>query len=109
MNRRLFEDLVVSAPASPLAPARAALLPFSIALHGGALALALLVPVLRPGEMPAPAFQRPIWEVPRVAASAADPSRDTRCASPGSPPARAGGPRGARGHAARSCPGPPVA
>ena len=24
------------------------------------------MPVLRPGDLPAPAFQRPIWEMPRV-------------------------------------------
>jgi protein TonB len=65
MKGRLFEDLVVSAPPAGRFGRHAALLPLSIAAHGAALALALLVPVLRPSEMPPPAG--PIvggWEVP---------------------------------------------
>ena len=46
MRGRLFEDLVVSAPPAGRFGRRAALLPLSIAAHGAALALALLVPVL---------------------------------------------------------------
>lgn len=53
--RRLFEDLVVSSPAPPLSR-RAVLMPLSIAVHAFVLAMALLVPVLRPSELPAPAI-----------------------------------------------------
>src|SRR4051812_33297972 len=60
MNRRLFEDLVVSTPA-PRPRTRAAVLPVSVALHGGAIALALLVPVARQAaqETRSPL---PVWE-----------------------------------------------
>ena len=61
MNRRLFEDLVVSTPATPLRR-RAAVLPVSVALHAGAVALALLVPVLRPGALPEASSPLPVWE-----------------------------------------------
>jgi TonB family protein len=64
MNRRLFEDLVVSAPPSGRFGRRAALLPLSIAAHGAALAVALLVPVLRPGEMPPPTGPIVGWQPP---------------------------------------------
>jgi len=62
MNRRLFEDLVVSAPPAGRFGRRAALLPLSIAAHGAALALALLVPVLRSGDLPTPTGPTVIWE-----------------------------------------------
>jgi periplasmic protein TonB len=62
MNRRLFEDLVVSAPPAGRFGRRAALLPLSIAAHGAALALALLVPVLRSGNLPTPTGPTVIWE-----------------------------------------------
>ncbi len=62
MNRRLFEDLVVSAPPAGRFGRRAALLPLSIAAHGAALALALLVPVLRSGDLPTPSGPTVIWE-----------------------------------------------
>ncbi len=64
MNRRLFEDLVVSAPPAGRFGRRAALLPLSIGAHGAALALALLVPVLRPDEMPPPTGPIVDWMVP---------------------------------------------
>jgi periplasmic protein TonB len=64
MNRRLFEDLVVSAPPSGRFGRRAALLPLSIAAHGAALALALLVPVLRSGDLPTPTGPIDIWVPP---------------------------------------------
>ncbi len=64
MDRRLFEDLVVSAPPAGRFRRRAALLPLSMAAHGAALALALLVPVLRPGEMPPPTGPIVDWMVP---------------------------------------------
>jgi protein TonB len=68
MNRRLFEDLVVSAPPAGRFGRRAALLPLSIAAHGAALALALLVPVLRSGELPTPAGPIVSWEPPQPVA-----------------------------------------
>ncbi len=61
MNRRLFEDLVVSAPPAGRFGRRAALLPLSIAAHGAALALTLLVPVLRSGDLPTPTAPIDIW------------------------------------------------
>jgi periplasmic protein TonB len=64
MNRRLFEDLVVSAPPAGSFGRRAALLPLSIAAHGAALALALLVPVLRSGDLPTPTAPIDIWVPP---------------------------------------------
>jgi len=64
MNRRLFEDLVVSAPPAGRFGRRAALLPLSIAAHGAALALALLVPVLRSGNLPTPTTPIDIWVPP---------------------------------------------
>jgi protein TonB len=60
VRRRLFEDLVVSAPPAGGFGRRAALFPLSIAAHAGALALALLVPVLTPGEPPVPPPPGPI-------------------------------------------------
>ena len=64
MRRRLFEDLVVSAPPAGGFGRRAAILPLSIAAHAGALATALLFPVLRPGALPDPAAGSVIWEAP---------------------------------------------
>jgi protein TonB len=64
MNRRLFEDLVVSAPPAGRFGRRAALLPLSIAAHGAALALALLAPVLRSGDLPTPTGPIDIWVPP---------------------------------------------
>jgi periplasmic protein TonB len=55
MGARLFEDLVVSAPPAGRFGRRAAILPLSIAAHAGALALALLFPVLRSADLPDPA------------------------------------------------------
>jgi protein TonB len=66
MRRRLFEDLVVSAPPTGRFGRRAAILPLSIAAHAGALATALLFPVLRPGELPDPTAGSVIWEMPAV-------------------------------------------
>ena len=66
MRRRLFEDLVVSAPPAGRFGRRAAILPLSIAAHAGALATALLFPVLRSGELPDPAAGSIIWEMPAV-------------------------------------------
>ena len=60
MRARLFEDLVVSAPPAGRFGRRAALLPLSIAAHAGALALALLFPVLTPAELPSPPLLGPI-------------------------------------------------
>jgi TonB family protein len=79
MNRRLFEDLVVSTPA-PRPRTRAAVLPVSVALHGGAIALALLVPVARQAaqETTSPL---PVWE---VSARRAEPS-PVRVATPPRP------------------------
>jgi len=54
MRARLFEDLVVSAPPAGRFGRRAAILPLSIAAHAGALAAALLLPALRPAELPSP-------------------------------------------------------
>ena len=51
MKRRLFEDLVVSAPARGFGR-RIALVPLSVAAHAAVVALALLVPVLTPGDLP---------------------------------------------------------
>jgi len=79
---RLFEDLVVSAPPAGRFGRRAALLPLSIAAHGAALALALLVPVLRPGEMPPPTGPIVGWEAP------AAPTPPPPMASPPPPRAR---------------------
>jgi protein TonB len=58
MKRRLFEDLVVSAPARGLGR-RAALVPLSVAAHAAVVALALLVPVLAPGDLPSTAAAAP--------------------------------------------------
>ena len=66
MRRRLFEDLVVSAPPAGRFGRRAAILPLSIAAHAGALATALLFPVLRSGELPDPTAGSIIWEMPAV-------------------------------------------
>lgn len=66
MRRRLFEDLVVSAPPAGTFGRRAAILPLSIAAHAGVLATALLFPVLRPGALPDPAAGSVIWEAPVV-------------------------------------------
>jgi protein TonB len=79
MNRRLFEDLVVSTP-GPRPRTRAAVLPVSVALHGGAIALALLVPVARQAaqETHSPL---PVWH---TSARAADPPR-VRVATPQTP------------------------
>src|SRR3954468_24180307 len=106
MDRRLFEDLVESTPAGPQRR-RAALMPLSIALHGGALTLALIAPSLRAVELPVPAVAPPVWEVPiriatpppmrnepprapvRVASSHAMPRAETvetPAASPPGPP-----------------------
>ena len=65
MKRRLFEDLVVSTPTRGLAR-RAALLPLSVAVHAAVVALALLVPVLTPGDLPSTATTAPRidWTVP---------------------------------------------
>lgn len=63
MKARLFEDLVVSSPPTGLGR-RAALLPLSVAAHAAALALALLVPVFRPGDLPAPVGRVVDWPVP---------------------------------------------
>jgi protein TonB len=64
MRGRLFEDLVVSAPPGGRFGRRAAILPLSVAAHAGALAAALLCPVLRSGELPDPTPGDIIWEVP---------------------------------------------
>jgi protein TonB len=89
MNRRLFEDLVVSAPPAGRFGRRAALLPLSIAAHGAALAL--LVPVLRPGEMPPPTGPIVDWMGPPAPTPpppiATPPPRVT-----GTAPARVSGP-----------------
>jgi TonB family protein len=61
MNRRLFEDLVASSPV-PRPRTRAAVLPVSVALHGGAIALALLVPVARQAAQET-SSPLPVWEV----------------------------------------------
>lgn len=73
MTRRIFEDLVVSAPSA--APGRRAMLmPLSVAVHAAALATVLLVPVLRPSELPPPATSSVPWRVlPRVAPPSAPP------------------------------------
>ena len=60
MNGRLFEDLIVSAPPAGRFGRRAALVPLSIAAHAGALALALLFPLLTPAELPSPPLLGPI-------------------------------------------------
>jgi protein TonB len=81
MRGRLFEDLVVSAPPAGRFGRRAAILPLSIAAHAGALATALLFPVLRSGELPDPAGGIVTWSVPSaptpppVMASPAPPRR----------------------------------
>src|SRR5882672_5953334 len=80
MKGRLFEDLVVSAPPAGRFGRHAALLPLSIAAHGAALALALLVPVLRPGEMPPPAGPIVGWQAP------AAPTPPPMMATPPPPP-----------------------
>jgi protein TonB len=64
MRARLFEDLVVSAPPAGRFGRRAAILPLSIAAHAGALAAALLFPVLRSAELPDPAAGIVTWSVP---------------------------------------------
>jgi len=68
MKRRLFEDLVVSAPARGIAR-RVALLPLSVAAHAVVVALTLLVPVLTPGDLPAPPEPAPRidWTLPNPA------------------------------------------
>jgi protein TonB len=106
MDRRLFEDLVVSTPAAPLGR-RAALLPLSVALHAGILALALIVPVLRPGEMPTPAYQRPVWELARVVPPPPVP-RETPARVERIPPARVRSGPLVRDLTPVSAPGPPV-
>jgi TonB family protein len=73
MDRRLFEDLVVSAPPAGRGR-RAALLPLSIAAHAAALAVALLVPVLRSGELPTPAGPTVIWDRAPVAPTPPPPT-----------------------------------
>lgn len=99
MDRRLFEDLVVSAPPAGRFGRRAALLPLSIAAHGAALALALLVPVMRSGELPTPAGPIVSWEppppvAPRIPVATPPPaplvrneaaSRDSRPTTPTDP------------------------
>jgi periplasmic protein TonB len=63
------------------------LMPVSVAVHAAALATVLLVPVLRPAEIPPPAPSSVPWRVPPHVAPPA-PRRETR------PPAmRAGGAR----------------
>jgi protein TonB len=64
MRARLFEDLVVSAPPAGRFGRRAAILPLSIAAHAGALATALLFPVLRSADLPDPAPGVVTWSVP---------------------------------------------
>jgi periplasmic protein TonB len=64
MRGRLFEDLVVSAPPASRFGRRAAIFPLSIAAHAGALATALLFPVLRSAELPDPAAGIVTWSVP---------------------------------------------
>lgn len=64
MRRRLFEDLVVSAPTTGGFGRRAAILPLSIAAHAAAVAAALLFPVLRPGDLPDPAAGIVTWSAP---------------------------------------------
>jgi protein TonB len=67
MTRRLFEDLVVSAPSAPTGR-RAALMPLSGAVHAVALGIVLLVPTLKRSELPTPALSAVRWTVPpRVA------------------------------------------
>ena len=108
MKGTLFQDLVVSAPPAGRFGRRAALLPLSIAAHGAALAIALLVPVMRSGELPTPTGPTVSWEpapvapppgpvatpppAPRVRSEA--PSRDSRPTAPTDPvlPAPAPGP-----------------
>jgi periplasmic protein TonB len=75
MQRRLFEDLVVSAPAAPMLGRRAALLPLSVAAHAAALTLALLAPALTPPDMPELAGTGPIIDwAPRVMSHPAPPA-----------------------------------
>jgi protein TonB len=62
MNRRLFEDLVVSTPATRLR-SRAAVLPVSVSLHAGAVAMALTLPALRPAAVEEKDSPLPVWEV----------------------------------------------
>jgi periplasmic protein TonB len=64
MKGRMFEDLVVSAPAAGRFGRRATVLPLSIAAHAVALTAALLFPFLRPAELPEPARGGVIWEAP---------------------------------------------
>jgi protein TonB len=69
MEGRLFEDLVVSSPASRVGR-RAAVLPLSAAVHAAVVALALLFPLLRPDELPAPpALDIMRWPTPVRAAT----------------------------------------
>jgi protein TonB len=103
MKGTLFQDLVVSAPPAGRFGRRAALLPLSIAAHGAALAIALLFPVLRSGELPTPTGPTVSWEpapavapalpvatpppVPRVRTEAASrDSRATALSEPAVPP-----------------------
>jgi TonB family protein len=60
MDKRMFEDLVVSAPVEAVRR-HAAPLPVSVALHAAALAAALIVPVMRSADLPAPQFGPPVW------------------------------------------------
>jgi protein TonB len=91
MRQRLFEDLVVSAPPVGRFGRRAAILPLSIAAHAGALATALLFPVLRPGALPDPTAGSIIWEMPAVPApppalpTPPPPTRVTRVVEPRAP------------------------
>jgi periplasmic protein TonB len=82
MRRRLFEDLVVSAPPTGRFGRRAAILPLSIAAHAGALAAALLLPALGPAELPSPLLP----EGPIVDWGPAPPTPPPLVATP--PPAR---------------------
>jgi protein TonB len=94
MRARLFEDLVVSAPPAGRLGRRAAVFPLSIAAHAGALAAALLLPALRPAELPSPLLpERPIVDwgpppttLPSVVATPA-PTRLTKA-----PPSRSSAP-----------------
>jgi periplasmic protein TonB len=95
MRRRLFEDLVVSAPAAPILGRRAALLPLSLAAHAAALTLALLAPGLTPTEMPpagpivdwTPTVSRPPAPVPTPPAQVVKPAlpKPTRENAPSDP------------------------
>src|SRR5262249_24319817 len=83
MNRRLFEDLIVSAPVARGLSRRARLLPLSVAAHGAAIGVALLGSTLTPA---APGGRGAAAQAPRLGAppgpatSRTDP---TACPRPG--------------------------